>query len=134
MAIYHIFVVFRPVATVLSRKKSYDHSPSKSSFIPPAEPELGRTVSKCGKNSPKKLTLPCGKILIEPAGVGVWTLSHVVMAHCIDLAFHREAGAPSEPELGRTVSKCGKNSPKKLTLPCGKIWRANDHNFSSDLD
>lgn len=29
MAIYHIFVVFRPVATVLSRKKSYDHSPSK---------------------------------------------------------------------------------------------------------
>lgn len=34
MAIYHIFMIFRPVATVLSRKKNYDHTPSK--FYPMA--------------------------------------------------------------------------------------------------
>lgn len=33
--------------------------------------------------------------LIEPAGVDVWTLSHVAMAHCIDLGLQREPGGTS---------------------------------------
>lgn len=38
--------------------------------------------------------------LIEPAGVNIWTISHMAMSHCIDLGLHRE---PNDSEMSMTA-------------------------------
>lgn len=38
--------------------------------------------------------------LIEPAGINIWTISHMAMSHCIDLGLHRE---PNDSEMSVTA-------------------------------
>ena len=92
-AIYHVFMAFSLAATVLTRKKIYDHSPSR--FYRMAMSTSSECFSHISVYSLQAILLLAVQSLIEPAGVDVWTLSHVAMAHCIDLGLQREPGGPS---------------------------------------
>ncbi|OQE16481.1 hypothetical protein PENFLA_c027G02182 [Penicillium flavigenum] len=61
------------------------------------------SFSRISVHSLQALLLLAVQSLIEPAGVDVWTFSHVTMAHCIDLGLHRELGGPSA-ELSAVAS------------------------------
>ncbi|CAG7921769.1 unnamed protein product [Penicillium olsonii] len=92
-AVYHIFMAFSLAATVLTRKKNYDYSPSK--FYRMAMSTSSECFSHISVHSLQAMLLLAVQSLIEPAGVDVWTLSHVAMAHCIDLGLQREPGGTS---------------------------------------
>ncbi|CAG8400646.1 unnamed protein product [Penicillium salamii] len=104
-AVYHIFMTFSLAATVLTRKKNYDHSPSR--FYRTAMSTSSECFSHISVHSLQAMLLLAVQSLIEPAGVDVWTLSHVVMAHCIDLGLQREPGEPSveNPAVAATVQR-----------------------------
>lgn len=104
-AVYHIFMAFSLAATVVTRKKNYDHSPSK--FYRMAMSTSSECFSQISVHSLQVMLLLVVQSLIEPAGVDVWTLSHVAMAHCIDLGLQREPGGSSaeNPAVVATVRR-----------------------------
>lgn len=104
-AMFHVFMAFSLAATVLTRKKNYDHSPSK--FYRMAMSTSSESFSHISVHSLQALLLLVVQSLIEPAGVDVWTLSHVAMAHCIDMGLQREPGGPSagSPAVEATVRR-----------------------------
>ncbi|CAI7676131.1 unnamed protein product [Penicillium palitans] len=104
-AVYHIFMAFSLAATVVTRKKNYDHSPSK--FYRMAMSTSSECFSQISVHSLQAMLLLVVQSLIEPAGVDVWTLSHVAMAHCIDLGLQREPGGSSaeNPAVVATVRR-----------------------------
>ncbi|KAJ5336886.1 uncharacterized protein N7506_004908 [Penicillium brevicompactum] len=104
-AVFHVFMAFSLAATVLTRKKNYDHSPSK--FYRMAMSTSSESFSHISVHSLQALLLLVVQSLIEPAGVDVWTLSHVAMAHCIDMGLQREPGGPSaeSPAVEATIRR-----------------------------
>ncbi|KAJ6028862.1 hypothetical protein N7540_004438 [Penicillium herquei] len=95
-AVFHIFMVFFLSATVLTRKKNYDYSPTR--FQRMAMSTTSEALSNISVTSLQSILLLIVQSLIEPAVTNVWTLSHIAMSHCIDLGLHRE---PSDPEMSR---------------------------------
>lgn len=87
-AAFHIFMVFSLAATLLTRNKSFDFSPTRFSKVAlTAAIEGISTISLPGLQSILLLTM---QGMIGPAEFNVWTLSHIAMSHCIDLGLHRE--------------------------------------------
>ncbi|KAJ5087182.1 hypothetical protein N7456_010798 [Penicillium angulare] len=98
-AVFHVFMAFSLSATVLTRKKNYDYSPTR--FQRMAMSTTSETLSNISVASLQAILLLTVQSLIEPAATNAWTLSHIAMSHCIDLGIHRE---PSDPDMSRAAS------------------------------
>lgn len=96
-------MVFSLSATVLTRKKNYDHSPGRLQRM--AMSTASETFSNISVPSLQAVLLLAVQSLIEPAGLNVWTLSHIAMSHCIDLGLHREPRDTDMPSCARAMSK-----------------------------
>ncbi|GLA26538.1 hypothetical protein AnigIFM63326_003701 [Aspergillus niger] len=87
-AVVHVFMVFSLAATVLTRKKNFDYSPTK--FYRMALAETSSCFSSVSVTSLQGILLLAIHSMICPAGLNIWTLAHLAMSHCIDLGLHRE--------------------------------------------
>ncbi|GAA85119.1 Zn(II)2Cys6 transcription factor [Aspergillus luchuensis IFO 4308] len=87
-AVFHVFMVFSLAATVLTRKKNFDYSPTK--FYRMALAETSSCFSSVSVTSLQGILLLAIHSMICPAGLNIWTLAHIAMSHCIDLGLHRE--------------------------------------------
>lgn len=94
-AVFHCFTVFSLSATILTRQKIFDHSPSR--FQRMAMSAASETFSSISIPSLQAVLLLTVQSLIEPAGMNVWTLSYIAMSHCIDLGLQREPGDSDIP-------------------------------------
>ncbi|KAL3478841.1 hypothetical protein BJX99DRAFT_96977 [Aspergillus californicus] len=87
-ATLHVFMVFSLAATVLTRNKTYDFSPTRLYTVAAnAAPECLSHISVPGLQSILLFTV---QGMVTPANLNIWTLVHVAMSHCIDLGLHRE--------------------------------------------
>lgn len=102
-AVFHVFICFSLSATVLTRRKNYDHPPSR--FQRMAMSTASETFSNISLTSLQAVLLLAVQSLIEPADVNVWTLSHVAMSHCIDLGLHREPSDSDMPSGARAMRR-----------------------------
>ena len=93
-AIFHVFMTFSLSATIMTRKKNYDYSPSR--FHRMAISTASETFSSISVTSLQAILLLAVQSLTEPAAVNLWTLIHIAMSHCIDLGLHRE---PTESDM-----------------------------------
>ncbi|CAI7657060.1 unnamed protein product [Penicillium manginii] len=100
-AVFHIFMVFSLSATVLTRKKNYDHSPAR--FQRMAMCTASEIFSGISVPSLQAVLLLAVQSLIEPAGMNIWTLIYIAMSHCIDLGLQREPSDSSIPSCARTM-------------------------------
>jgi hypothetical protein len=98
-AVFHISMAFSLAATVLTRKKNYDFSPAR--FQRMAMSTASETFSNISVTSLQAILLLTVQSLVEPAGINVWTLTHIAISHCIDLGLHRE---PTESEVPRDAT------------------------------
>jgi hypothetical protein len=93
-AVLHIFMVFSISATILTRNKNFDFSPTRFYKVAAsAAPECLSTISVPALQSILLFTV-LG--MITPTNLNIWTLVHVAMSHCIDLGLHREPRYPSD--------------------------------------
>ncbi|KAJ5692619.1 hypothetical protein N7462_002042 [Penicillium macrosclerotiorum] len=90
---------FSLAATVLTRKKNYDYSPTR--FHRTALSAASETFSNISLTSLQGTLLLAVQALVEPASVNVWTLTHIAMSHCIDLGLHRE---PRDTESSKATT------------------------------
>ncbi|KAL4999930.1 hypothetical protein BDV10DRAFT_183803 [Aspergillus recurvatus] len=87
-AVLHVFLVFSISATVLTRNKNFDYSPTRFYKVAAsAAPECLCSISVPALQSVLLFTV-LG--MITPTNLNIWTLVHVAMSHCIDLGLHRE--------------------------------------------
>lgn len=93
-AVFHVFMAMSLAATVLTRKKNYDFSPSR--FHSVAISTASECFSSISTPALQAILLLAVQSTIEPAGLSVWTLSHLAMSHCVDLGLHREPSDNSE--------------------------------------
>ena len=100
-AVFHVFMVFSLAATILTRKKNFDHSPTR--FHRMAMSTARETFSNISISSLQAVLLLAVQSLIEPAGVNIWTLTHLAMSHCIDLGLHREPADCEMPSAATTI-------------------------------
>lgn len=93
-AVFHVFMVFSLAATVLTRKKNYEYSPSR--FYHTAMSVASECFSSTSVSALQAILLMAVQSMIGPAGINIWTLSHLAMSHCIDLGLHREPNDSTE--------------------------------------
>ncbi|KAL4747765.1 fungal-specific transcription factor domain-containing protein [Aspergillus terricola var. indicus] len=87
-AVLHVFMVFSISATILTRNKNFEFSPTRFyKLAASAAPECLSTISVPALQSILLFTV-LG--MITPTNLNIWTLVHVAMSHCIDLGLHRE--------------------------------------------
>ncbi|KAK1147518.1 hypothetical protein N8T08_000859 [Aspergillus melleus] len=94
IAVFHVFMAMSLAATVLTRKKNYDFSPSR--FHRMAISTASECFSSISTAALQAILLLAVQSTIEPAGLSIWTLSHLAMSHCVDLGLHREPSDNSE--------------------------------------
>lgn len=103
-AIFHVFMVFSLAATVLTRKRNFDHSPIR--FYRMAMQSTSDCFSGVSVSALQGVLLLAIQGIIEPAGLNIWTLMNVAMSHCVDLGLHREPDNPSDlSPIARTVRR-----------------------------
>ncbi|KAL4963429.1 uncharacterized protein BDV14DRAFT_190913 [Aspergillus stella-maris] len=87
-AVLHVFMVFSLAATVLTRNKNFDFSPTRFYKVAAgAAPECLSSISLSALQSVLLFTI---KGMMTPTNLNIWTLIHVATSHCIDLGLHRE--------------------------------------------
>ncbi|KAL4898062.1 fungal-specific transcription factor domain-containing protein [Aspergillus ambiguus] len=87
-AVLHVFMVFSLAATILTRKKNFDHSPSR--FYRLAVSAAAESLSSISVPALQGVLLFVLQGMVGPSNLNIWTLTHVAMSHCIDLGLHRE--------------------------------------------
>lgn len=103
-AVFHLFMVFSLAATVLTRKKNFDHSPIR--FYRMAMLAASECFSGISVPALQGVLLLAIQGMIEPAGLNIWTLLHIAMSHCVDLGLHREPNDHSDlPPVALVVRK-----------------------------
>lgn len=91
-------MVFSLAATLLTRNKNFDFSPTKLYKVAlTAAIEGISTISLPGLQSILLLTM---QGMIGPADFNIWTLTHIAMSHCVDLGIHREPRATANGSMG----------------------------------
>ncbi|GIJ87074.1 hypothetical protein Asppvi_005976 [Aspergillus pseudoviridinutans] len=100
-AVFHVFMAFSLSATILTRKKNYDYSPTR--FHRMAMLTASETFSNISVTSLQAILLLALQSLTEPAAVNLWTLTHIAMSHCIDLGLHREPSVSDLPAGARAL-------------------------------
>lgn len=93
-AVFHVFMVFSLAATVLTRKKNFDHPPIR--FYRMAMLAASECFSNISVPALQGVLLLAIQGMTEPAGLNIWTLIHIAMSHCVDLGLHREPNDPSD--------------------------------------
>ncbi|XHG08636.1 hypothetical protein AWENTII_011730 [Aspergillus wentii] len=93
-AVFHVFLALSLAATILTRKKNYDHSPSRLYRM--AMSAASDCFSSVSVPALQGILLLAVQSTIGPAGLNIWTLIHIAMSHCIDLGLHREPSDPSD--------------------------------------
>lgn len=93
-AVFHVFMVFSLAATVLTRKKNFDHPPIR--FYRMAMLAASECFSNISVPALQGVLLLAIQGMTEPAGLNIWTLVHIAMSHCVDLGLHREPNDPSD--------------------------------------
>ncbi|KAJ6024281.1 hypothetical protein N7540_005078 [Penicillium herquei] len=101
--VFHLFMAFSVAATLLIRKKNYDHSPAR--FQRFAMSVASEALSGISVTSLQAILLLAVHGMIEPAGVNIWTLSHIAMSHCVDLGIHREPDDSEGSVVAVTISR-----------------------------
>ncbi|KAJ5714847.1 uncharacterized protein N7483_012028 [Penicillium malachiteum] len=101
--VLHLFMVFSIAATLLTRKNNYDHSPAR--FQGFAMSTASEALAGISVTSLQAILLLAVQGIIEPAGVNIWTLSHIAMSHCVDLGMHREPEGSEVSGVTVTVSR-----------------------------
>ena len=102
-AAFHVFMVFSLSATVLTRKKNFDHSPTR--FYRLAIAEASDCFSSVSVTALQGILLLAVHSMACPAGLNIWTLSHIAMSHCIDLGLHREPDPSSAPRTCLAINR-----------------------------
>lgn len=102
-AVFHVFAAFSLSSTILTRKKNYEFSPARFQRV--AMSVAPETFSSISVTSLQAILLLAVQSLIEPAGLNVWTLSHIAMSHCIDLGLHREPHDAITPSGTRIIQR-----------------------------
>ncbi|KAL4916136.1 hypothetical protein BDW62DRAFT_186848 [Aspergillus aurantiobrunneus] len=87
-AVLHVFMVFSLAATVLTRNKNFDFSPTR--FYKVAASAAPECLSSISVSALQSVLLFTVQGMIAPTNLNIWTLVHVAMSHCIDLGLHRE--------------------------------------------
>ncbi|KAJ5111399.1 hypothetical protein N7532_001934 [Penicillium argentinense] len=100
-AVFHVFMTISLSATILTRKKNYDYSPTR--FQRMAMSAAAETFSSISVPSLQAVLLLAVQSLIEPASVNIWTLSHIAMSHCVDIGLHRESSGSEMPSVARAM-------------------------------
>lgn len=96
-------MVFSLAATLLTRNKNFDFSPTPFYKVAlTAGIEGISTISLAGLQSILLLTM---QGMIGPADFNIWTLSHIAVSHCIDLGLHREPRATADGSLAALFLK-----------------------------
>ncbi|KAH8704854.1 putative Zn(II)2Cys6 transcription factor [Talaromyces proteolyticus] len=90
-ATFHVFMVFSLAATLLTRNKIFDFSPTR--FHQVAINTATEGISSISLSSLQSILLLIVQGMIGPADFNIWTLSHIAMSYCIDLGLHREPTA-----------------------------------------
>ncbi|GMG10869.1 unnamed protein product [Aspergillus oryzae] len=93
-ATFHVFMVFSLAATVMTRNRSFDHSPDKYYRI--AMSAASECFCSISVPALQGVLLLMVQGLIGPAAINIWTLSYIATSHCIDLGLHREPTDYSE--------------------------------------
>ncbi|KAE8331497.1 hypothetical protein BDV39DRAFT_189876 [Aspergillus sergii] len=93
-ATFHVFMVFSLAATVMTRNRSFDHSPDKYYRI--AMSAASECFCSISVPALQGVLLLMVQGLIGPAAINIWTLSYIATSHCIDLGLHREPTDHSE--------------------------------------
>ncbi|PWY74512.1 hypothetical protein BO94DRAFT_474531 [Aspergillus sclerotioniger CBS 115572] len=102
-AAFHVFMVFSLAATVLTRKKNFDHSPTR--FYRLAIAEASDCFSSVSVTALQGILLLAVHSMACPAGLNIWTLSHIAMSHCIDLGLHREPDPSSASKTSLAINR-----------------------------
>lgn len=91
MAAFQLFVALSIGATLQIRKRKYNHNPS--TFFKSAISLSKHVFGTISMPVLQSVLLLIVHSLIDPEGCNnVWTLTHIAMAHGIDLGIHREVG------------------------------------------
>ena len=88
-AAFHAFMVFDIAAYLKNRRGVFNYEPTK----------FYRAAMQMAAHCFTSITLPAlqGVLLltihslVTPADMNIWTLTHICMAHCLDLGLHRES-------------------------------------------
>lgn len=96
-------MVFSLAATLLTRNKNFDFSPTRFYKVAlTAGIEGISTISLAGLQS---ILLLIMQGMIGPADFNIWTLSHIAVSHCIDLGIHREPRVTASGSLTALLLK-----------------------------
>lgn len=90
VAAFQLFLVLSIGAILQIRRRLYYHVPGR--FFSSALSLSNHVFSGTSLPSLQALLLLLVHSLVEPGGPDIWTLTHLAMAHCVDLGFHREVG------------------------------------------
>ncbi|KAL4812531.1 fungal-specific transcription factor domain-containing protein [Aspergillus spinulosporus] len=93
-AVLHVFMVFSISATILTRNKNFEFSPTR--FYKVAASAASECLSIISVPALQSILLFTVFGMITPTNLNIWTLVHVAMSHCIDLGLHREPRYPSD--------------------------------------
>ncbi|KIW08195.1 hypothetical protein, variant [Verruconis gallopava] len=97
-ATFHIFMVFTLASIIRTREKTFDFAPNQ--FYKVAMAAAEQTFSTVSIASLQATLCLAVHSLLNPAEVNIWTLTHIAMAHCVDLGLHRD---PRVGELSGTA-------------------------------
>jgi hypothetical protein len=90
VAAFQLLLVLSVGATLQIRRRLYYHNPGM--FLNSALSLSNRVFNSISLPSLQAMLLLLVHSLVEPGGSDIWTLTHIAMAHSIDLGFHREIG------------------------------------------
>lgn len=131
-AVLHVFMVFSLAATVLTRNKNFDFSPTRFyKFAVSSAPECLSSISLSGLQSILLFTV---QGMTAPTNLNIWTLVHVAMSHCIDLGLHREPrgasdGTPISLAMRRFVFYTVYNLDRSISTIQGRPLGIRDETF-----
>ncbi|KAH8807396.1 fungal-specific transcription factor domain-containing protein [Xylogone sp. PMI_703] len=90
VAAFQVFLALSIGATLQIRRRAYFHNPG--TFFNSAMSLSNYVFNSISLPSLQAILLLLVHSLVEPGGPDIWTLTHLAMAHSIDLGFHREVG------------------------------------------
>lgn len=90
VAAFELLLVLSIGATLQTRRRLYHHNPE--TFSNSAMSLSKYVFNSISLPSLQAILLLLVHSLVGPSGNDIWTLSHLAMAHSIDLGIHREVG------------------------------------------
>lgn len=90
VAAFQLLLVLSIGATLQIRRRSYHHDPE--TFLNSALSLSKYVFNNISLPSLQAILLLLVHSLVGPSGNDIWTLSHLAMAHSIDIGIHREIG------------------------------------------